>query len=312
MSRTVNSEHLLDDTAKEIFRKQLWQIADYCGVEILTYAIMSNHFHVLVRVPLKTGIPDAELLRRFHVLYPKPTAYQNADYETIADLLKKNTSAADAWRHQQLALMGDVSQLMKLLKQRFAIWFNRTHERHGPFWSERFKSVLVEGRGHVMATMAAYIDLNPVRAGIVEDPKDYRFCGYAEAVAGRKAAQTGITAIVADPHNRLWRTVGKTYRLHLFGAGATPRHDKASISPDALAKVLRKNGTLPLASVLLHRVRYFTDGAVLGTNAFVAKHLTAYKQLTGLRKRTPLRPLPKITDWGDLVTLRGLGKNALG
>jgi hypothetical protein len=43
MSRTVNSERCLDEAAKEVFRKQLWQIADYCGVQVLTYAIMSNH-----------------------------------------------------------------------------------------------------------------------------------------------------------------------------------------------------------------------------------------------------------------------------
>ena len=62
MSRTVNGERLLDDAAKEILRKQLWQVADYCGVQVLTYAIMNNHFHVLVRVPVKEAIEDAELI----------------------------------------------------------------------------------------------------------------------------------------------------------------------------------------------------------------------------------------------------------
>lgn len=51
MSRTVNSERFLDDTAKEVLRKQLWQIASFCGVNVLTYARMSNYFHVLVRGP---------------------------------------------------------------------------------------------------------------------------------------------------------------------------------------------------------------------------------------------------------------------
>jgi REP element-mobilizing transposase RayT len=312
MSRTVNSERCLDDTAREMFRRQLWQIADYCGVEILTYAIMSNHFHVLVRVPLKTEIADAELLRRHRVLYPKPTPYQTTRIDVIAAQLKEGGADADAWRKQQLALMNDVSQFMKLLKQRFSVWFNRTHNRHGTLWSERFKSVLVEGRGHVMATMAAYIDLNPVRAGIVSDPKDYRFCGYAEAVAGRKTAQAGIIAIVADENNRAWRGVQDAYRLHLFGSGVAPRGDKAAISPEALEKVVAEGGTLPLATVLCCRVRYFSDGAVLGTRAFVAKHLTVYKRQTGHRKRTAPRPLPAITNWGDLVTLRGLRKKVFG
>lgn len=55
MTRTVNGEFMIDDIGKEVLRKQLWQVADYCGVQILTYAILSNHFHVLLRVPHLTG-----------------------------------------------------------------------------------------------------------------------------------------------------------------------------------------------------------------------------------------------------------------
>ncbi|PTX96373.1 transposase [Opitutus sp. ER46] len=49
ISRTVNGEWMFGTTAKEILRRQLWQVADFAGVEILTYAIMSNHFHLLER-----------------------------------------------------------------------------------------------------------------------------------------------------------------------------------------------------------------------------------------------------------------------
>lgn len=59
----------------------------------------------------------------------------------------------------------DVSEFMKLLKQRYTQWHNRRHQRTGTLWEERFKSVLVEGAGHVLATMAAYIDFKP-RTGL--------------------------------------------------------------------------------------------------------------------------------------------------
>jgi putative transposase len=52
--------------------------------------------------------------------------------------------------------------------------------------------VLLERSEHSLATMAAYIDLNPVRAGMVRDPKDYRYCGYGEAVGGRGQARKGL------------------------------------------------------------------------------------------------------------------------
>ena len=315
MSRTVNGERLFHDTAKEVLRKQIWQIADFCGVQVLTYAIMDNHFHVLVRVPKKSIPDDRELLRRFYVLYPKQNAYQTFRIETIAEQLKNGDPAANPWRKQQLALLGDVSQFMKLLKQRFSIWFNRNHDRFGPLWCDRFKSVLVEGRGNVTLTMSAYIDLNPVRAGLVDDPKDYRFCGYSEAVGGRKNAQTGIAEVVSTTTGNAgttWRDARDGYRMMLFGAGTATRAGKASVTPEMLAKVIEENGTLPLPTVLRCRLRHFTDGAVLGTKAFVSTQLAAYRRSTGLRKRTHPRPLPNVTAWGDMTTLSGLRKNVLG
>jgi len=183
MSRTGNEERLLDDAAKEVWRKQLWRIADHGGVQIITYAMRSNPFHVLLRVPRKLNNPDSELLRRYAVLYPQPTKYQTAVLPVIESQLAPDGPDAVAWRDKQQAMRGDVSQFMKLGKPRFSVWCNRSHQRYGTLWSERFKSVLVAAKAGTMRTMAAYIDRNAVRAGLVCDPPDYRFCGYGEAVA---------------------------------------------------------------------------------------------------------------------------------
>ena len=64
---------------------------------------------------------------------------------------------------------------------------------------DRFKSVMVESGGDTLRTMAAYIDLNAVRAGMVEDPKDYRWCGCAEAVSGNRRSQRGLCKAVGKP-----------------------------------------------------------------------------------------------------------------
>ena len=70
--------------------------------------------------------------------------------------------------------MHDVSAFMKTLLQRFTQWYNLRMERSGPLWEGRFKSVLVEGKPGALMAMAGYIDLNPLRAGMVEDPLRYR------------------------------------------------------------------------------------------------------------------------------------------
>jgi len=305
VTRTVNGEWLFDDVAREVLRRQIWQVADYCGVQILTHTIMVNHFHVVLRVLQTTPVSDTELLRRYRVLYPKPTRYQAARLNVIAAQLATNGADAVEWRKRQLRLMGDVSQYMKLLKQRFSIWFNRAHQRFGTLWAERFKSTLV-GPG-ALGPMITYVDLNCVRAGIVRDPKDYRFCGYAEAVAGNAAARLGLQQVI-EGHD--WTAVQAGYRERLFGAGGSPRDDAANICPDEVQRVIAAGGHLPLAVVLRCRVRYFTDGAVLGTRAFVEAQLGA-RRANLHRPRMKPHPLPDWTDWPDLTTLRAIRRPAI-
>ena len=101
-----------------------------------------------------------------------------------------------------LARMFDVSVFMRELKQRLTQWYHKKVKRKGPLWEDRFKSVLLENDETVLLTLAAYIDLNPVRAGLVNDPKDYRWSGYGEADAGNKARRAGIMRICGDGHRR--------------------------------------------------------------------------------------------------------------
>jgi putative transposase len=211
MTRTVNGELLFKDREKEMLRKMIRQVSDFCGVDVLTYCVMSNHFHVLLRVPDGAAVSDCELMRRYKVLYPKPTKYQQASVDIMVAQLKAGGEEAEAIRLKLLARMSDVSEFMKAVKQRFSVWYNRSHQRYGTLWAERFKSVLVEGQGNPLQTMAAYIDLNPVRAGLVEDPKDYRFCGYAEAVAGDAEAKRGLIHIWTD---RGAKRIDSALRMH--------------------------------------------------------------------------------------------------
>ncbi|MDR1011313.1 MAG: transposase [Opitutaceae bacterium] len=310
ISRTVNGERLFDEDAKEMFRRQMWQIADYCGVSILTYAIMENHFHVLVRVPKKAPISDGEHLRRYRLLYPEPTRFQTASLAAVEAQLKAGGPDADAWRKQQLALMDDVSAFMKLLKQRFTIWFNKTHNRFGTLWAERFKSVLVQSDGRAVRVVAAYIDLNPVRAGLVDDPKDYRFCGYSEAVAGRKIAQSGLVHVIGEDDARTWQAAQEYYRLMIIGSGAKPRAGKAAVSENLFEETMHAGGKLPLTTALRCQIRYFTNGGVLGGRAFVAKHLTLLRRKTGLRRRKEPCVLPPVCDWGGTGDGSSVGGNS--
>ena len=124
--------------------------------------------------------------------------------------------------------------------------------------------MLVEGEGNPLQTMAAYIDLNPVRAGLVDDPKDYRFCGYAEAVAGRKKAVAGLQMVWSafDPGGA---GALAAHRMLLFGKGAVPKKQGSFDREKALQVLEVEQGELSKAELMRCRVRYFSDGAILGS-----------------------------------------------
>jgi len=307
ISRTVNGEYLFDPMAKEVFRKQLWVTAEFCGLQVITYALLTNHFHVLVRVPLRTRPGDAELLRRYRLLHPKPVKGRTARFSDLQRLLQENGPAAEAWRQSMHRQMGDVSAFMKLLKQRYTQWYNGAHQRFGTLWAERFKSTLVQPVGHPSQTMAAYIDLNAVRAALSLDPKDYRYCGYAEAVAGHRLARRGLGSLLPGCD---WPQVQAIYRQILYATGAGDREKGRTLAIEEYRQVMDQKGRLSLGEALRCRIRHFSDGAVLGTRAFVQEQLEEYRRKTGRRARTAPRPLPAVAVWGDLMTLRGLRRRA--
>lgn len=302
MSRTVNGDWLFGDVEKETLRRHIWQVADYCGIQLITYAVMSNHFHVVVRVPKKEPLCDRELLRRYAILHSGISAWQQMKLAALERMLAADGADAQAWRERQMAMMGDLSPYLQLLKQRFSIWFNRTHNRFGTLWAERYKSVLLAPGLAVRAT-AAYVDLNPVRAGLVKDPKDYRFCGYAQAVAGDQRARRGI-GLVADGGN--WTAVQADYRVLLFRRATLERSSGVMRPTSEFEQVQSVQGALSLVEYVQCRRRYLTDGAVLGTKAFVLASLAEYRARTGRGQRTEAREVPDLEGKLGLVVMRKL------
>jgi len=268
MSRIVGGERLLGDREKEVLRGMLWQVAEFCGVRILTYAVMSNHFHVLVFVPPVGELSEAELVRRYRVLYERSRAPWQPTPDQLGDILQAGDELADAWRERLLNRMGEVSAFMKTVKQRFSVWYNKTHGRYGTLWADRFKSVLVEGSPRSLAMVAAYIDLNPVRAGLADDPAQYRWCGYSEAMAGHPRAREGLSRVFHQKHPS-WDVALSHYRKLIFGIGQGGRHDQVKISRERTIAVMRTEGTVQTAEALRCRIRYFTDGLAIGSRGFI-------------------------------------------
>jgi putative transposase len=267
----------------------------------------------LVEVPEVDELDDAALFERIGAFYPRARAA-----EILQEFARARAYAAesgngewlDGLRGKYVSRMGDLSVFAKELKEGFSKWYNRRVNRRGTLWEERFKSVLVEDSDHAISTMAAYIDLNPVRAGIVEDPRDYRFCGYAEAVAGGAAARAGLGEVLhLAGQDANWRKVAAKYRMYLFSSGAATG-TKAGFDPEHVRRVLDEGGELGRHDLLRCRVRYFSDGVALGSRLFVEEVFEHNRELFGERRKSGARKL-RGGDWAGLCSLRDLRLDAV-
>jgi putative transposase len=316
ISRVVDRRLVFGQRECEAFRTFMRMYENFSGCRVLSYCVMSNHFHLMLEVPPMAagGLSDGELLQRLSGLYPEAIVagvaaeLTEARRQVAAGLAQEAVVVARI--HARFTYrMHSLSEFMKGLLIRFTRWFNRTHSRTGTLWEERFKSVIVES-GVAARTVAAYIDLNPVRAGMVADPADYRWSSYGEAIGGgpkgngKKAREGLVRACFCDQgvgfDSGKWQEVSRLYRrvmgFALGGKSGRAEPEKGVVRPQpntAEALEAKDNGTvlpdLGMAGMLRCRVRYFTDGAVIGSREFVNEAFANARERFGPRRKDGAR-----------------------
>jgi REP element-mobilizing transposase RayT len=319
ISRVVDRRFVLGTEEKEKFRTLMRMQENFTGCRALSYCLMDNHFHLLLEVPpmAEGGISDDELLKRMTAIYGEDLVAGVAQELAVARAWDYTSESgmdeALAAIHKRFTYrMQDLAEFMKGLLQRFTQWFNRAHSRSGTLWEDRFKSVIVES-GTAARTMSAYIDLNPVRAGMVEDPADYRWSSYGEAVGGgkkgngKKAREGLVRAYFCDQgvgfEAEQWGEVSRLYR-RLMGLALERKSGKAEVNSQRGSQTaatamealeVDDNGTvlpdLKLAAMLRCRVRYFTDGAVIGSREFVNEAFASARERFGAKRKDGARKL---------------------
>ena len=321
VSRAVERSLVFDDVAKNQFVEFMRLYEKLCHLRVVTYCVMPNHMHLLVEVPArpKSGPSEKALLE--HITECHGEKYARSVQENLRRLRstgqrKEATELLDRWKER----LWDISSFMKTFKQRFTQWYNKTQNRRGTLWEERYRSTLVEGGGIALAMVGAYIDLNPMRAKLVRDVKRYSWCGYGAAMAGDKLAQKGIETLVSTSGKALRgaKALDK-YREFMAGhldpkAGAKKAATAAKASQGKSTKkrsIAKKAASgLSLGEALRHRVRYFSSGAVIGTPDFVNKIFTVERDRFSSRRKVGAKPM-KGADFAGLCTLRTLRRDVI-
>ncbi len=287
-TRAVAGAFLFKPQDLEAFSRILWKVADFCGVEILSFCFLSNHYHVLVKVPPHPdilSIENEELTRRYRMLYERSRTPGYPDADRMEEILLRKGPDASLWRARLLRRMSSLSEFMKTLNHRISICYNKRHARFGTLWAERFGSVVIEQESEIQAIVAAYIDLNPVRAGLVEDPSIYRWSGLGQAVGGIESARKAIMRITGK---ETWESAVTAYTRLLFGSTSGGRIRRAQV-----LEALMQGKQATIAMLIRCRVRYFTAGLALGSADFVRQIGDSIRSKEGFSSRkTPVKRLP--------------------
>ncbi len=182
------------------------------AVEILAYAIMSNHFHLVMRVKpeLARGWSAHEVAERWRILFPLKD-HDGAPLPPDPKFLDSK-SADEAWIAERRERLGNLSWFMKLMKERIARRANLDDGCTGHFWEGRFTSVALLDQAAVIACMA-YVDLNPVRASMADRPETSERTSVRERIDERQQARArerlsreamaehGVDEPVVSPHS---------------------------------------------------------------------------------------------------------------
>jgi putative transposase len=264
MSRTALDGFPLQDVEKDFMLDLIKRFSALYFTEILGFCLMGNHFHLLVKMIPEDRFTDEEIQKRFEAYFGDERDFTEGQIPYLREKLSS------------------LSEFIREIKVGFARFYNRRHNRRGYFWGDRFKSVIVD-KGETLVNCLAYIDLNPLRAGLVERPEQYRWnsLGYHIQTENKDkflSTDFGLKEFnVKSKKERIRR-----YRRYVYEAGAITRLVKMQvkvIEDKVIVKERKKDFEISRIDRFRYRTRYFTDSGIIGSKEFVSANYQRFRNL---------------------------------
>jgi len=272
ISRTALDGYVIGDVEKEYLLKLIKRLSGVYFAEILGFCLMGNHWHLVARMHLGGEYSDEEIGRRFEKYY------ENEKKKIL--MANQIPTFREKW--------SSLSEFIKEIKQGFSRFYNKRHKRKGFFWNDRFKSVLVEN-GETLINLLAYVELNPIRAGIVERPEDYRWSslGY-HLQTGNLDGFLSLDFGLQGAKNKSKVKLLKLYRQFVYEKGSLSSVKGKSISEQVIKKEAEKGFEIGKVERFRLRSRYFTDSGIIGSKEFVRRFGEMLKDVNDFREKRPL------------------------
>jgi hypothetical protein len=242
--------------------QRILALAQVFSVELHGYAVMSNHYHIVVRTRPEAVADwsDEDVARRW-----ARARFAKQSVEKIEDYVNKLAQRPERIAELRLRLTS-LSWFMRLINEPIARQANREDECKGRFWEGRFKSIALLDEAAILACMV-YVDANPVRAGEVKVAQKARFTSIRRRVSEAKRTQEVLSdlsnfGLTLDDYLAL---VAWTIRMRPKRKSSVPPCQSATLSEITALGMAWPN------AVVANRHKYRAYGSSSALDAYVAK-----------------------------------------
>jgi REP element-mobilizing transposase RayT len=169
---------------RDWIRQRIFELQSIFAIDICAYTVMSNHVHLVLRIDQQRALDwDArEVGRRWTELFGGSPLVRS--FVAGERLSEAQLAAVELRIAEYRGRLHDISWFMRCLNEPIARWANAEDNVTGRFWEGRFKSQALLDEAAVIAAMA-YVDLNPVRAGMAETPEDSDYTSIQQRILER-------------------------------------------------------------------------------------------------------------------------------
>ena len=261
---------------KEKGMQVIRKLAEYYLLEIISVCWMGNHFHIVLYAPGNDEMPDMnQIVQRHNSFFERnPQRQINSGDKTACGRTAAN--------------MRDISHFMKIFQQIYTRYLNRTKGRRGRFWADRFKSTILEGR-QALWSAVKYVELNPVRGGLVSDPADYRhstwgwYCGSGQHLF-EKSFHKHMRRSLGEGSAESWsmNELSAEFRGELARTIAYEQNLSEEETAEAIKKAKREE---TMSVRFLRRTRHFTDGGIVGSKLFIMETAALFRDQEKVMKK---------------------------
>ena len=286
---------------REWIVERLALLADVFAIDLCAYAVMSNHYHVVVKINASQAAAwsDDDVLHRWRRLFDGPLLIQRhlAGETLSAGELAKVSELIDIYRTR----LADLSWFMRCLNEPIARMANAEDGCTGRFWEGRFKSQALLDERAVISCMA-YVDLNPIRAGVAETPEGSDFTSIQQRIAETEHGRQSLGEVIPellDFSGRLDDDQGLPcaaldYLELVDWAGRTIHPDKRGKIDEDLPPILHRLGIEPthLLRYLSRKERGFVNVIGAKRSIVAAAANMGLKFLKGISAANRLFPKP--------------------